>query len=146
MLLGFVTGAVADMVDRRRLLVATFASMAVASSAMLVITALDAAIYVAAAVIVMVSGAFWTTDMAVRRRLLVDSVKPHHVPAALGFDNATMHATRALGPLIGGATYQELDISGIYALVATSYVACLVLGMRIGVQAGAAPCAPLLRS
>ena len=73
----------------------------------------------------MVSGAFWTTDMPVRRRLLVDAVEPESVPIALGFDNATMYATRALGPLIGGATYQELGISGIYALIAICYLVCL---------------------
>jgi predicted MFS family arabinose efflux permease len=98
-----------------------------------VVTALGAATYAAAAAIVMVSGAFWTTDMPVRRRLLVDAVRPESVPAALGFDNSTMYATRALGPLIGGATYQGLGISGIYALIAISYLICLVLAARVGV-------------
>jgi predicted MFS family arabinose efflux permease len=137
-LLGFLTGAVADIVNRKRLLVATFAAMAVASGTMLVVTALGAATYAAAAMIVMVSGAFWTTDMPVRRRLLVDAVEPQSVPAALGFDNATMYATRALGPLIGGATYQVLGISGIYALIAMSYLVCLVLATQVGVQSEAA--------
>ena len=74
MLLGFLMGAVADVVDRKILLVATFATMTAASGTMLVVTALDAATYATAAAIVMVSGAFWTTDMPVRRRLLVDAV------------------------------------------------------------------------
>ena len=59
--------------------------------------------------------------------------EPESVPAALGFDNATMYATRALGPLIGGATYQALGISGIYALIAMSYLVCLGLGRGVGV-------------
>jgi MFS family permease len=147
MLLGFLTGALADIIDRKRLLVAAFATMTIASGSMFVIAALSAATYVAAAVIVMVSGAFWTTDMPVRRRLLVDAVEPQSVPVALGFDNATMYATRALGPLIGGATYQELGISGIYALIAMSYLSCLVIAMRVGVQSRAASGgAPMVRS
>ena len=137
MLFGFLMGAVADVIDRKRLLVATFAMMTAASGTMLVVTALDAATYVAAAAIVMVSGAFWTTDMPVRRRLLVDAVEPKSVSAALGFDNATMYATRALGPLIGGATYQVVGISGIYALIATSYLICLGLATRVSVQSAA---------
>ena len=88
----------------------------------------------AAAAIVMVSGAFWTTDMPVRRRLLVDAVGSDSAPAALGFDNATQYATRAIGPLIGGAAYQVLGISGIYVLIATSYLACLLLALRVGVR------------
>jgi len=147
MLLGFLTGALADIIDRKRLLVAAFATMTIASGSMFVIAALSAATYVAAAVIVMVSGAFWTTDMPVRRRLLVDAVEPQSVPVALGFDNATMYATRALGPLIGGATYQELGISGIYALIAMSYLCCLVIALRVGVQSRAASGgAPMVRS
>ena len=137
LLLGFLTGAAADIINRKRLLVATFAAMVGASGAMLVVTAMGAATYAAAAAIVMVSGAFWTTDMPVRRRLLVDAVEPSSVPAALGFDNATMYATRALGPLIGGATYQAVGISGIYALIAMSYLLCLALATRVSVQSDA---------
>jgi predicted MFS family arabinose efflux permease len=137
-LLGFLAGAVADIADRKSLLVASFAAMAAASGAMFVVTALGAATYVAAAAIVMVSGAFWTTDMPVRRRLLVEAVEPQSVPAALGFDNASMYATRALGPLIGGAAYQELGIGGIYALIASSYLACLALATRVRVPTDAA--------
>ena len=132
-LLGFLVGAVADAIDRKHLLVAGFAIMVLASTTMLVVTAMGAATYAAAAAIVMVSGAFWTTDMPVRRRLLVDAVSVESVPAALGFDNATMYATRALGPLLGGATYQVLGISGIYALIATSYLVCLALAARVTV-------------
>jgi predicted MFS family arabinose efflux permease len=138
MLLGFPIGALADIINRERLLVSTFAMMTAASGTMLVVTGLGAATYAAAAAIVMVSGAFWTTDMPVRRRLLVDAVEPRSVPVALGFDNATMYATRALGPLIGGAAYQELGISGIYALIAMSYLMCLGLAMRVGVPFDAA--------
>jgi predicted MFS family arabinose efflux permease len=43
-----------------------------------------------------------------------------------------MYATRALGPLIGGATYQAVGISGIYALIAVSYLVCLTLAVRVG--------------
>jgi len=144
-LFGFLMGALADAVDRKRLLVASFAMMAVASATMVVVTAIGAATYAAAAAIVMVSGAFWTTDMPVRRRLLVDAVKTESVPAALGFDNSTMYATRALGPLIGGATYQGLGISGIYALIAMSYVISLVLAARVGVTSKAPIVAPSAR-
>lgn len=133
-LLGFPMGALADAVDRTRLMVTAFAIMVAATTTMLVVTASGLAAYAAAAAIVMVSGAFWTTDMPVRRRLLVDAVKSESAPAALGFDNATQYASRALGPLIGGVAYQALGISGIYALIAISYLACLLLALRVGVH------------
>jgi hypothetical protein len=97
---------------------------------MLLVSAAGAATYAAAGAVVMMAGAFWTIDMPVRRRLLVDAVDSDSVAGALGFDNATTHATRALGPLISGAVYQGLGITGIYALISASYLACLFLAMR----------------
>jgi predicted MFS family arabinose efflux permease len=134
-LLGFFMGALADALDRRRLMVAAYLVMVGAAAAMCVAAASGAATYGAAAAIVMVSGAFWTTDMPVRRRLLVDAVRSESVPAALGFDNATQSATRAIGPLIGGAAYQLLGIGGIYVLIAASYLVCLKLALGVGVHA-----------
>jgi len=142
-MLGFLMGALADAIDRKRLLLASLSVMAATSAAMSALAISGRATYAAAAVVVMVAGAFWTTDMPVRRRLLVDAVEGGNVAAALGFDNATMYATRALGPLIGGATYQALGIGGIYALIAGSYLVCLWLaaGLRAGSehQPSAAP-------
>jgi predicted MFS family arabinose efflux permease len=106
---------------------------------MALLTFSGAAGYALVAAATMVSGAFWTTDMPVRRRLLVDAVPPNDLAAALGFDNSTMYAARALGPLIGGTTYQFLGIEGIYALIAVSYLLCVRLAARITTGSCAAP-------
>jgi MFS family permease len=144
-LLGFVTGALADTIDRKRLLGASLLLMVLSASAMTVLTATGSAGYAAVAVATMISGAFWTVDMPVRRRLLVDAAGSGNLAAALGFDNSTMYATRALGPLIGGATYQLLGIEGIYALIASSYLVCLLLATGIGAGVTAAPLATAMR-
>jgi MFS family permease len=130
LLLGFFMGALADALDRKPLLIGSLLTMLVTSAVMAALTGLGLASYAAVAAAAMIAGAFWTTDMPVRRRLLVDSVEGGRVSAALGFDNSTMYATRALGPVIGGATYQYLGISGIYTLIAISYLACLWLAAR----------------
>jgi predicted MFS family arabinose efflux permease len=70
------------------------------------------------------------------------------MPSALGFDNATSHATRAIGPLTGGIAYQWLGIEGIFCLSAVIYFACLILSIRLQraerATAGAAPRISLL--
>jgi predicted MFS family arabinose efflux permease len=65
------------------------------------------------------------------RPAVVDAAGEGNIAAALGFDNTTTYATRALGPLIGGATYQLLGIEGIYALIALSYFTCVVMAARL---------------
>ncbi len=131
-LLGFVMGVLADRFDRRRLLMAATAVVCLTATGMAIFTGLGHASYTAVAVATMVSGAFWTIDMPVRRRLLVDAAGPDRVASALGFDNSTMYATRALGPLIGGASYQAIGISGIYCAIAVAYAACFILAARLG--------------
>lgn len=134
--LGFVMGALADRFDRRRLLILATAVMFITASAMAVLVSSGRGSYAAVAVATMIGGAFWTVDMPVRRRLLVDGVGAGRVANALGFDNATNYATRALGPLIGGVTYQLLGIHGIYLLIAASYA--LSMGLAIGLPRAAA--------
>jgi MFS family permease len=140
-LLGFGMGALADAIDRKTLLIASLLVMALVSGAMALLTLSGFAGYALVAAATMASGAFWTTDMPVRRRLLVDAVAKDRIAAALGFDNSTMYATRALGPVIGGATYQFLGIDGIYAFITASYLLCMILGSRLTAGSSEAPAA-----
>src|SRR5690606_33212744 len=78
-----------------------------------------------------ISGLLWTTDLPVRRRLLVEAAGIHRITAALGFDNSTNFATRAIGPLAGGVGYQVLGIEGIFALSAGVYVVCFLLSAAL---------------
>lgn len=133
--LGFFVGALADRFDRRRLLIACTCVMLATAATMAVLTMTGNGSYAAVAVATMVSGAYWTVDMPVRRRILVDVAGSHRVAQALGFDNATNYLTRALGPLTGGVAYQFLGIEGIYALIAASYAICTLLAWSIDVEA-----------
>ena len=69
-LLGFGMGALADAVDRKPLLVASLLLDGAGVGAMAVLTFTGAAGYAIVAAATMASGAFWTTDMPVRRRLV----------------------------------------------------------------------------
>lgn len=136
---GFLIGALSDRLDRRRLLMAGTGLVCLTAGIMSVATGTGWAQYTAVAIATMISGAFWTVDMPVRRRLLVDSVGSDNIARALGLDNSTNYASRAIGPLLGGATYQVLGIGGIYALITVSYFACFVLAWRLkGVKTDAA--------
>jgi MFS family permease len=140
-LLGFPIGILSDRVDRRSLLMLAAGLVFATTLGMAVLTSTGHASYYAVAVATMISGAFWTFDMPVRRRLLVDAAGHENVARALGFDNSTMYATRALGPLVGGAAYQFLGVSGIYVLIAASYLACFIFAACV-TRPAAAPSKP----
>ena len=129
--LGFVVGALADLLDRRRLLILTFLVGTSTSLVMAGLALAGVAGYWTVLVAAAISGLIWVTDMPVRRRLLVEAAGQHRMTSALGFDNATSHATRAIGPLMGGVAYQWLGIEGIFCLSAVVYFICLVLAVRL---------------
>ena len=137
-LLGFFVGALADRFDRRLLMMLATCLLALTTLVMAVLTATGNATYTTVAVVTFISGIFWTVDMPVRRRLMADAAGPANIATALGFDNATTYATRALGPLIGGTIYQLLGIEGIYALIAVAYLVCLEMAVGLDRQPPAA--------
>ncbi|MDX2158988.1 MAG: MFS transporter [Hyphomicrobiaceae bacterium] len=130
-LLGFFIGALADRFDRCRLMMLVTSLLALVTLGMTILTATGHASYTAVAVVTFVSGVFWAVDMPVRRRLMADVAGDGNIASALGFDNATTYATRALGPLAGGATYQLLGIEGIYALITIAYLVCLEMAVGL---------------
>lgn len=132
--LGFFVGALADRFDRRLLMMLATCLLALTTLVMAVLTATGNASYTTVAVVTFVSGIFWTVDMPVRRRLMADAAGPANIATALGFDNATTYATRAIGPLVGGTIYQLLGIEGIYALIAVAYLVCLEMAVGLGRQ------------
>ncbi len=129
--LGFAVGALADLLDRRGLLILTFLGGTITSLVLAVLAFTGVAGYGTVLIAAGISGLIWVTDMPVRRRLLVEAAGHDRMASALGFDNATSHATRAIGPLTGGIAYQWLGIDGIFCLSAVIYFACLILSMRL---------------
>jgi MFS family permease len=128
---GFLVGALADLFDRRRILIYSFLFAAFAAAVMAALAFAGLAGYGTVLVAAAVSGAIWLTDMPVRRRLLVEAAGLDRMASALGFDNSTSHATRAIGPLTGGIAYQWLGIEGIFCLSALVFFTCFVLSVRL---------------
>ena len=128
---GFLVGSLADHLDRQRMLAASFLLGAVAFAVMAGLALAGLAGYGTVIVAAIAAGLMWTMDMPVRRRLLVEAAGIERMTSALGFDNSTNYATRAIGPVAGGAAYQLFGLEGIFALSACIYAACFVLCTRL---------------
>jgi len=128
---GFFIGALTDMIDRKRWLIAAIGMVLVSSGGMIVAAFSGFATIGLVAVATVISGIFWVTDMPLRRRLLVETIDHQFLTSASAFDAVTNYITRVIGPLIGGAAYQWFGIIGIFAFSTAVYLVCLLLALRL---------------
>lgn len=137
--IGLAVGALADAFDNRRLLIRMTTAMVCVTAGMSALAAFDLAGYAAIAATSLFSGLFWLSDMPLRRRLLIESVGPQRMTSVLGFDNSMANATRAIGPLLGGAAYEVLGIGGLYAVIAGIYLVSLYLAWSLRLRVTGSP-------
>ncbi len=129
--LGLVFGGLADAYERTTLLKIGLVAMLLMCLVIAGLTAMGAAGYGAMLAATIVSGAFWTVDMPVRRRLMVDAIGPERMAAGLGIDNAYMHAARMIGPVVGGIAYEIAGMWGLFLLIAIAQAACLAIAYAV---------------
>ena len=125
-LCGPLVGAIADRFSRKTLLAIALVLVLTLSVAAAVLAHTEGLSFANVALISVLSGLFWATDMPVRRRLLGD-LSGERVSVAMGLDSATSNATRMAGPLLGGVTLELFSISGVFVLSAVIYAVCLLL-------------------
>jgi MFS family permease len=121
--LGSLTGVVSEALNRKTLLLCGLFVMA-ANSGILCALAAEGTIRIwHIALGGTVAGTVWTTEMAVRRRMIGEVMAASHVGQAIALDSVTGSATRMIGPLLGGITFQTVGLTGAYALSTAVYLA-----------------------
>ena len=66
-------------------------------------------------------GALWSMEHTVRRPLIGACVGDENIGRAISLDSATFNATRMLGPLMGGALFNYLDLVGVFLCSTVMY-------------------------
>jgi MFS family permease len=127
---GLLGGAVVDAVDRRRLLLATTAVMAVASG-LLVAQALAGlrSVPLLYALLAVTSGAA-ALDLPARRAVIRRLLPPEQITAANALSQVLMSLCLVLGPLLAGLLV-ALDVSVAYAVDAVSYAVAVYAVWRL---------------
>ncbi len=145
---GFWVALLAERVGPRRLLLALLGAMIPVSAVLGVLVRLGAIEIWHLAAGVVLSGCLQAADMPVRRVLLGEVAGLPRVAAAMALDSSTNHITRLLGPMLGGVLLATVGLEGAFAAGAALYAAgvCLLLTVRVGAPARAAPGAPFLRN
>jgi MFS family permease len=130
-LFGAVVGAVAERLERRKVLILVVISMLLTSLvlALLAWTGELAVWHVALASFI--NGFAWTTDNPVRRTMIGEVVGPDRMSAAMAIDVGANNASRMLGPILGGVLLATVGIGGAFAVSVACYLVAVLAAMRV---------------
>jgi len=138
LLLGSVTGAIANRVDRKLLYAGGLAAASVVSGTLALLVWSGQAELWHIGLGAFLNGVVWTTEHPVRRIMIGDIAGRDRLAAAMGVDTATQNATRVFGPLAGGLLYQVISLHGAYLASALLMAAGALLVARLSFRDGEA--------
>jgi len=127
-LLGLPSGALADILDRRRWLVATqfwLAGTAIVLCAAVVLDLISAPLLIA---LTFANGIGLALRWPVFSAIVPELVPRSHLPAALGLNGIAMNASRIVGPLLAGTLIASAGSVWVFGLNA---VLCLASGFVV---------------
>ncbi len=130
-------GAVADAVDRRRLLIVTQLGMAVSSLTLVWLALQPAPPLGAILAVAFVAAGIGSVDQPTRSSAIPRLVAPARLPAAIALNQLNFQAASIVGPAIGGLLIATVGLPGAYAVDVASF------GASLGALALIAPIAPL---
>lgn len=139
LLLGPIAGAVAEAVDRRRLLQLGLLATLANAVAMALLAHGGVLNPWHIGIGAFVSGLLWSTELSTRRRMLAESAGVAAMPRAIALDAMTNATTRMLGPVFGGLAYQTLGLTGAFTVSAGGAVVAILLAARVRAPQRAQP-------
>ena len=145
MLLGAPVGVLAARLDRKRLLAINFAVLTILAAVLFALahTGRLELWHVAAGAVL--SGCTWAMDNPIRRTLLGEIAGNRRLAIAMSLDMATVHATRALGPIAGGMLLHWHGIAGVYALAVVLNGVSFLNAARLRHRSASAAPSPAVR-
>jgi MFS family permease len=119
-------GAIADSVDRRRLLLLTQAGLAATSLALAALSLLDRPPLVALFGIAFVSAALGAVDSPARSSSIPRLVPAVRLPSAIALNQLVFQATSVIGPAVGGVILGTVGLTAAYLVDVGTYSAAMI--------------------
>jgi MFS family permease len=123
--LGAWAGVVADRLDKRRLLLATQATMAALALVLGVLTATGAIRLWMVYLLALLLGFATAFDMPTRQAFVSEMVGPGQVVNAIGLNSAVFNSARVIGPAAAGVVIATVGIATAFLVNAVSYLAVI---------------------
>ncbi len=124
-------GAVADAVDRRRLLLVTQLGLAACSAALMVLALLPAPSIVALYAVAFVAAGIGAIDQPARSASVPRLVPTERLAPALAIQQLGFQATAVIGPALGGLILATLGVPAAYALDVVTFAAAIAALLAI---------------
>jgi len=129
-LVGLPAGALADIVDRRRLLLFTQGLMLVAAGLLSAATIADAIDASGLLALTFILGLGTALNTPTWQAIMPDLVPRRDLPAAVALNGVTINVGRAAGPALGGAIVAASGPGAVFLLNALSFIGVLVVVYR----------------
>jgi MFS family permease len=137
-LLALPAGAIADLVDRRRLLVGLLGSMSLSMALLAALVASGAAPPAVVLGLTLAMGAGVAVALPSFASLIPDLVSAADLPAAVTLNGISINLARALGPAIAGLMLALISATALFALLAAALAAMAAVLLAAPRDAGAA--------
>jgi len=131
LLMGALSGAVAESLNRKHLLIAGQALTALGALTIAMLSAFGWLSLWHLWFNGLIGGLVWTNELATRRRMVAETAGAERIVPAIAFDTTTGSTTRMLGPMLGGVLYETLGITVAYLIAFTLYLLALTLVLSV---------------
>lgn len=131
LLAGALTGAVAEALDRKHLLMIGQTINFAGATAIAALSAAGMLEVWHLAIASLSNGLVWASDMAVRRRMIGEAAGEGHIAQAIALDSMTNSVTRMFGPILGGLAFEGLGVTGAYLAAMAGYTASILIAVGL---------------
>lgn len=131
LILSLLGGALADAVDRRKLIVFAQLEQLLASLALALVAAQDDPNRLALLAAVFAVGCGNAINSPALSALLPSLVDRRHLAGAISLNSTQMNGARVIGPAIGGALFPAIGAAGVFLVNAGTYVFAIATVLAI---------------
>ena len=124
-------GSLADVIDRRRLLLLTQTALAACSLALVALALEGSPPLVALFVIAAAAAGLGAVDQPARASSVPRLVPPERLPSAIALNQLNFQLASIVGPAVGGILIATVGLAGAYAVDVVSFLAAIVALLAI---------------
>jgi MFS family permease len=129
--LALISGAVADMIDRRRLALGFQAWMLAAVATLAALTLGEVITPAAVLALTLALGAGMATSFVVYQALTPDLVTTEELPAAVTLNSVAINLARAAGPALAGLVIAAMSAGALFVIEAGALLAIMTVVFRL---------------